>query len=160
MCELAPQSVVLEVTESVLADPAGPAAGSLEVLRQVGARVAIDDFGTGYSSMAYLHQLPVDVLKIDRAFVSAEPQAQRGHAILEAIAGLAHHLELDLVAEGVEGPAQVSRLLALGCPVGQGFLFSPPVSGRALEAFCECPGDLGDDATTGAGRTSVVAPAR
>jgi diguanylate cyclase (GGDEF)-like protein len=125
--------LILEVTESVLTDSGGPASGSLEQLRRAGVRVAVDDFGTGYSSMSYLHQLPVDIIKIDRSFVSPLEDSPRTRAVLEAIVGLGRHLGLSLIAEGIEDTEQLGRLDALGCPLGQGFLFSRPVPAACLE---------------------------
>ena len=136
---LDPGCLVLEVTESVLADPAGGAAGSLETLRQLGVRVALDDFGTGYSSIGYLRQLPVDILKIDRSFVSGEHADRPGDLLLEAIVGLAQRLGLDVVPEGIETPEQLARLRALGCVVGQGFLMSRPVPTAAIDELLAVP---------------------
>jgi EAL domain-containing protein (putative c-di-GMP-specific phosphodiesterase class I) len=130
---LAPTSLVLEVTESGLADPAGGAAGSLETLRQTGVRVALDDFGTGYSSISYLRQLPVDILKVDRSFVSGENANRPGDLLLEAIVGLAQRLGLDVIPEGIESPEQLTRLQTLGCRTGQGFLLSQPVPAATVD---------------------------
>ena len=127
--------LVVEVTESILMRTSGPGHRTLSSLRERGVRVAIDDFGTGFSSMSYLHRLPVDMIKIDRTFVSPELEMARSEAVLEAIVGLAHNLNLDLVAEGIETADQLARLILLGCPVGQGFLFSRPLPPEALEAY-------------------------
>jgi diguanylate cyclase (GGDEF)-like protein len=127
--------LVVEITESVLADPAGGAAVALEALRRNGVRVALDDFGTGYSSLGYLRQLPVDVLKIDRSFVSGPHARGRGEALLEAIVGLGRHLDLDVIPEGIEHPTELRRLQALGCRTGQGFLFSRPVPAGDIDAW-------------------------
>ena len=127
--------LMLEITESVLADPAGGAAVALETLRRNGVRVALDDFGTGYSSIGYLRQLPVDVLKIDRSFVSGPHAHGPGEALLEAIVGLGRHLSLDVIPEGIEHPAELRRLQALGCRTGQGFLFSRPVPASEIDVW-------------------------
>ena len=127
--------LILEITESVLADPAGGAAVALEALRRGGVRVALDDFGTGYSSIGYLRQLPVDVLKIDRSFVSGPHAHGSGEALLEAIVGLGRHLSLDVIPEGIEHPAELRRLQALGCRTGQGFLFSRPVPASDIDVW-------------------------
>lgn len=125
--------LILEVTESVLTDQGG--AVLLETMRNDGIKIAIDDFGVGYSSMSYLHRLPVDILKIDRSFVATDPAAPRRQAVLEAIISLARHLELDVIAEGIEDPQQLARLEKLGCPIGQGYLFSRPIAPLGIENF-------------------------
>jgi EAL domain-containing protein (putative c-di-GMP-specific phosphodiesterase class I) len=134
-----PANLVLEVTESVLADPTGGAGASLETLRQLGMQVALDDFGTGYSSIRYLRQLPVDILKIDRSFVSGEHANRPGDVLLEAIVGLAQRLGLDVIPEGIEEPDQLARLQALGCRTGQGFLLSRPVAAAAIDQLLAHP---------------------
>ncbi|MDP9166277.1 MAG: diguanylate cyclase [Actinomycetota bacterium] len=124
---LQPGSLVLEVTESVLIDDTTAAAATLAELRNFGVRVAIDDFGTGFASIGYLRTLPVDILKIDRTFVSG-PQVQGpGETLLEAVVALGRHLGLEVIPEGIENEADLTRLRALGCDVGQGFLLSRPV---------------------------------
>jgi EAL domain-containing protein (putative c-di-GMP-specific phosphodiesterase class I) len=139
---LDPESLVLEVTESVLADPAGGAAATLETLRGLNVRVALDDFGTGYSSIGYLRQLPVDILKIDRSFVSGEHANRPGDLLLEAIVGLAQRLGLDVIPEGIEAPDQLARLQALGCRIGQGFLLSRPMPPSAIGQLLAAPATL------------------
>lgn len=134
--EIDATTFALEVTESVLADPEGGAAATLASLRTLGVRVALDDFGTGYSSIGYLRQLPVDILKIDRSFVSG-PSAGTGvdDVLLEAIVAMGQTLRLDVIPEGIEDLDQLVRLRAAGCKVGQGFLFSRPVSAQAIEVL-------------------------
>jgi len=139
---LDPDSLVLEVTESVLADPAGGAAAALETLRGLNVRVALDDFGTGYSSIGYLRQLPVDILKIDRSFVSGEHANRPGDLLLEAIVGLAQRLGLDVIPEGIEEPDQLARLQTLGCRIGQGFLLSRPMPAAAISQLLAAPAPL------------------
>jgi diguanylate cyclase (GGDEF)-like protein len=130
-----PHRVILEVTESVLATIHGDELRSLETLRQLGVRVALDDFGVGRSSISNLRQLPVDVVKIDRSFVSGDQADQPGDATLEAIVGLAWRLQLDVIPEGIETPDQLARLQTLGCQLGQGFLMSRPVSPTIIEGY-------------------------
>jgi EAL domain-containing protein (putative c-di-GMP-specific phosphodiesterase class I) len=103
-------------------------------------RVALDDFGTGYSSIGYLRQLPVDILKLDRSFVSG-PMAGTSvdDVLLEAIVAMGHTLRLDVIAEGIEALDQLMRLRAAGCQVGQGFLFSRPVPAEAIEVLLAAP---------------------
>jgi diguanylate cyclase (GGDEF)-like protein len=141
---LDPARLVLEVTESVLADPAGGAAGALETLRQLGVRVALDDFGAGYSSIGYLRQLPVDILKIDRSFVSGEHANRPGDVLLDALVGLADRLGLDVIPEGIEEHDQLIRLQALGCRTGQGFLLSRPMPAAAIDQLLAAPEPLLD----------------
>jgi EAL domain-containing protein (putative c-di-GMP-specific phosphodiesterase class I) len=129
---LAPGNLVIEVTESSMMSDME---GSVEVLRRLsalGVRTAVDDFGTGYSSLAYLHRLPLDILKIDRSFV-ADLSGDRGpHVIIDSILALATALGLDTIAEGVETMEQAQMLKAMGCPRAQGFLWSRPVAAGAL----------------------------
>jgi diguanylate cyclase (GGDEF)-like protein len=137
--EVEPSTVVIEVTESVLADPDGGSAAALQVLRLTGVRVALDDFGTGYSSIGYLRQLPVDFLKIDRSFVAGTGPDSPGNALLEAIVGMGHHLGLEIIPEGIEQPAELAQLKAIGCRLGQGFLMSRPVGAETIDALLAAP---------------------
>ena len=125
---LAPEFLVLEVTESFLLDDEF-AIERLHQLHALGVLIAIDDFGTGYTSINYLQQLPVQILKIDRSFVSGDAldESQR-NAFLHAIIGLAKSLNLRSVAEGVEDVHQLHQLKELGCDAGQGFLWTPAIS--------------------------------
>ncbi|MGC9528682.1 MAG: EAL domain-containing protein [Limnospira sp.] len=127
-------SLVLEITESMLVENVGITCELLEQIRSKGIPISIDDFGTGYSSLSYLHQLPVDALKIDRAFVSPAEPDSRNQTIAESIVVLSNLLELSAIAEGVETVEQLEWLESLGCEAAQGFLFSPPVpADRAIE---------------------------
>ncbi|HEX6367570.1 MAG TPA: EAL domain-containing protein [Longimicrobium sp.] len=125
---LAPGSLKLELTEStVMGDPQAASALLLR-LRALGIQIYLDDFGTGYSSLSHLHQLPLDGLKIDRSFVRGTLDA----AVVQSILTLAHGLGVGVVAEGIEEPGQLAALRAMGCPLGQGFLFSRPVEPAAV----------------------------
>ncbi|MFC3284213.1 putative bifunctional diguanylate cyclase/phosphodiesterase [Litchfieldella rifensis] len=125
----------LELTESVLLDErAGDIYPRLEALRALGHQIAIDDFGTGYSSLSYLKRLPIDKLKLDRAFVRALPEDRADAAIVSAVLAMARGLSLEVIAEGVETPAQRDFLYDNGCPLVQGFLFSRPVPAAEIEA--------------------------
>jgi EAL domain-containing protein (putative c-di-GMP-specific phosphodiesterase class I) len=109
--------------------------GAIAVLRELkalGITIAIDDFGTGYSSLSYLQQFPIDILKIDKAFVDKLGTADSDEALARAILALGDALGLATIAEGVETMRQVEILQALGCPLGQGFLFSRPLTARAF----------------------------
>jgi diguanylate cyclase len=97
--------------------------------------VAVDDFGTGYSSLAYLKRFPIDILKIDRSFVSGAGDTHEDSAILSAIIKLAHSLGMNVVAEGIETKEQLAALRLLGCQRGQGYFFSRPVPGATLETL-------------------------
>jgi diguanylate cyclase (GGDEF)-like protein len=124
---LEPSRLVLEVTESSLVGDFE--AERLQVLRRLGVRLAIDDFGTGYSSLSYLRRFPMDVLKIDRSFTR---DACEDSALLEAIVAMGESLGLVLIPEGIEEPEQADALRALGCRLGQGFLFGRPVPAEEL----------------------------
>ncbi|PYQ23715.1 MAG: GGDEF domain-containing protein [Acidobacteria bacterium] len=121
-----PNRVRLEVTEGVLMEDAEAAGATLGRLRALDLGIGIDDFGTGQSSLSHLHRLPVDTLKIDRSFVG-ELGRRESAEIVRTIVRLGHGLGLTVVAEGVETPAQLRALQAVGCEYGQGYLFSPPV---------------------------------
>ncbi|MGY6518629.1 MAG: putative bifunctional diguanylate cyclase/phosphodiesterase [Lysobacteraceae bacterium] len=131
---VAPEALVLEVTESQLMDDFEGASDVLEALRRVGIRVSIDDFGTGYSSLSYLKMLPVDELKIDGGFVREAERGQRDQALLRAIITMGHSLGLEVVAEGIETREQAEVLKALGCRILQGYLFGRPVPFEVLDA--------------------------
>jgi predicted signal transduction protein with EAL and GGDEF domain len=117
-----------EITESAAMQNSQQQLGSLQALRNLGSRILIDDFGTGYSSLSYLKHLPIDTLKIDRAFVRDMASDANDAAIVRAIVGVAKSLGLMLVAEGIESAEQLDCLRKLGCECGQGFFFSPSVS--------------------------------
>ncbi|HVO45755.1 MAG TPA: bifunctional diguanylate cyclase/phosphodiesterase, partial [Steroidobacteraceae bacterium] len=124
-----------EITESAAMQNSPQHLGSLQALRNLGSRILIDDFGTGYSSLSYLKHLPIDTLKIDRAFVRDMAVDANDAAIVRAIVGVAKSLGLQLVAEGIESAEQLDCLRRLGCECGQGFYFSPPVSAESCRAM-------------------------
>lgn len=130
---LAPAALTLEVTETMLMGDVDAAIGRLEALRQRGYGLSLDDFGTGYSSLSYLKRLPMDELKIDRAFVIDAARGGRDGALASAIIALGRELGLQVVAEGIETVEQSSFLLAHGCNVHQGYLYSKPVPADAFE---------------------------
>lgn len=129
---LPPQRLVFEITESVWMEQATEGLSTLHRLKNLGIRLAIDDFGTGYSSLSYLKRLPVDILKVDRAFVRDIAHSPADRAIVQGIMALAHSLGLEVIAEGVEHEAQRAVLVELGCDHLQGYLFSRPVDGLAF----------------------------
>src|SRR5690606_27359423 len=113
----------------------GAAIEVLNAIRLLGVKVSIDDFGSGYSSLTYLRKLPVDSLKVDRAFISEIPNAAGDMAITAAIVAMAHKLGLKVVAEGVETDEQLAFLQANQCDLIQGFLFSKPLALAPLETW-------------------------
>jgi EAL domain-containing protein (putative c-di-GMP-specific phosphodiesterase class I) len=130
-----PEHVVLEITESAVMADAEAMIARLHELKALGVRLAIDDFGTGYSSMAYLVQFPIDVLKIDRSFVSGVGVDQQKMGIVRTIVELGRILDLQTVAEGIEEIAEVEELRDLECELGQGYWFSRPLSVDAAVAM-------------------------
>ncbi|MGM0552418.1 MAG: sensor domain-containing protein [Pseudomonadota bacterium] len=127
-------SLELEITEGTLMQQSHSAVNTLEQLREIGVRLSIDDFGTGYSSLAYLKHFPIDKLKIDRSFVEDMLSSEDDQEIVTTIITLGHGLRLEVLAEGVEGPAQLEHLALLGCDSYQGYHATPPLS---AEAFAE-----------------------
>lgn len=130
-----PSRLKIEVTESAILDDIDEAAGKLTRLRGQGMRVSLDDFGTGYSSLAYLSRLPLDQLKIDQSFVARLPDSPNDAMVARTIIGMGHGLGFDVIAEGVEAPAQREFLLAHGCNAFQGYLISRPVPLAEFEAL-------------------------
>jgi len=126
-CNLNLQHLILELTESVVMEDYRPVVDQMTLLREHGVHIAMDDFGTGYSSLSYIHQIPIDLLKIDRSFIErvADPEGTR--PIVEAVIAMAKHLGLHVVAEGVETEEQQNILHQAGCQSFQGFLFAHPL---------------------------------
>ena len=127
----------LEITESSFMDDLEAAIAVLAQLKSTGIQLSLDDFGTGYASLSYLYRLPIDTLKIDRSFVSRMGVKGKDSEIVGTIISLAHNLNLDVVAEGVETAEQLAQLQALGCEYGQGYYFSKPVPAEAANALIE-----------------------
>jgi EAL domain-containing protein (putative c-di-GMP-specific phosphodiesterase class I) len=121
---LEPGNLVIELTESTMMFNTDANLERLRQLKALGIQLAIDDFGTGYSSLSYLHRFPIDILKIDRSFVSRLTNTDNGPELARAVITLGETLGLDTVAEGIELEPQVAALLALGCVAGQVFLFA------------------------------------
>ncbi|WP_448613727.1 putative bifunctional diguanylate cyclase/phosphodiesterase [Modestobacter sp. URMC 112] len=132
---LAPERLVLEITETVLMHDRDAAATALWGLKRLGVRIAIDDFGTGYSSLAYLRRFPIDMLKVAREFVDGLGRDANDDVITRAIVDLADTLGLLTVAEGVESTNQQEHVAALGCDLAQGYLFARPVAAEDLHAM-------------------------
>jgi EAL domain-containing protein (putative c-di-GMP-specific phosphodiesterase class I) len=130
---LAGSSLLLEITESMLIDGALDEA-VLHAIRALGVRIAIDDFGTKYSTLSYLSRLPIDALKIDESFVR-DIDNGAGRVVVTAIAALGRALGIEVIAEGVETPAQLETISEIGCSVVQGFYFSEPLGPEASFAL-------------------------
>ena len=132
---LEPSTLEIEITESALMDQTEAGIRTLRQLRDIGVHLVLDDFGTGYSSLSYLKHLPLDTIKIDRSFVAGIGD-DTDRAIIDAVISLAHGLRITTVAEGIETEEQFERLRAMGCDVGQGYLFARPMpaaeAGRLL----------------------------
>jgi predicted signal transduction protein with EAL and GGDEF domain len=135
-----PACIDLEITENIAMADAERSAVVLGELKALGVRLSIDDFGTGYSSLCRLQGFPVDVLKIDRAFVSGMDRDLETHEIVRIIVMLAQNLGLKVVAEGIERPEQMAMLKHMGCELGQGYLFSKPVAAEAIDQLLLSPG--------------------
>ncbi len=130
---LLPQSIKIEITESVAMRHLDRARQFIGRLKALGIGVACDDFGTGFSSLASLRDLPFDTLKIDRSFLLPDAIEGRGGVILDTVVALAHNLDMTVVAEGIESEAQAERVQALGCDLGQGFYFAEPLDAAQVK---------------------------
>jgi len=126
------ERLILEITESVLMSNVVSSVERLRELKTLGVQLAIDDFGTGYCNLSYLQRFPVDMLKIDRSFITNVAHNGGDAALASSILGLATNLRLHTVAEGIERADQRARLVALGCALGQGYLFAEPVSADTI----------------------------
>jgi EAL domain-containing protein (putative c-di-GMP-specific phosphodiesterase class I) len=127
-----PSRLVVEITESAFLHSFDTALAELEALRELGAHIALDDFGTGYSSLSYLRRLPVDILKIDREFVSGMTTEDHVAALAELVVRLGERLGMEIVAEGIETAEEAAGVLAIGCVLGQGFHLGRPASPEAF----------------------------
>ena len=125
------RSLKLEITESVIMENIELVISMLQQLKALGIQSHMDDFGTGYSSLSYLHHLPIDVLKIDRSFVSGTHSGVEKPEVVRTIMTIARDLDIDAIAEGIETAEQLAQLRALGCKYGQGYLFSKPLDSEA-----------------------------
>jgi diguanylate cyclase (GGDEF)-like protein len=132
-CDLDPNHLILELTESVIMEDYASVVSQMNLLRQCGVHIAMDDFGTGYSSLSYIHRIPVDMLKIDRSFVERLTDPDSTRPIVEAVIGLTQRLGLHVVAEGVETQEQRRILQQAGCERFQGYLFARPLPPEEAE---------------------------
>jgi EAL domain-containing protein (putative c-di-GMP-specific phosphodiesterase class I) len=143
-----PASLVLEVTESAMMSDPNAAHHTLSALHEMGIMLSIDDFGTGYSSLAYLKNLPVGELKIDKSFVLHMAENQQDRKIVQSIIDLAHNLEMSVVAEGIENQQTLDMLIGMGCDYGQGFYIGRPMPIGEMPRWMEAgnwrkSGDIG-----------------
>jgi diguanylate cyclase (GGDEF)-like protein/PAS domain S-box-containing protein len=147
---LAPSALTLELTEGSLMQDVEETVRKLRAMKDLGVRLAIDDFGTGSSSLGYLQRFPIDTLKIDKSFVDGiAADDSEDPALVRAIVQMAATLNLDTIAEGIEGSEQLNELLSAGCRSGQGYLFARPLQPDALEAFLDTADEAGSvDART------------
>jgi diguanylate cyclase (GGDEF)-like protein/PAS domain S-box-containing protein len=143
---LRPSDLVLEITESSLMQDSEATIDRLDRLKRLGVRLAVDDFGTGYSSLDYLRRFPVDILKIDRSFVTGVDGSVKESTLCRAIVALGQSLGLQTLAEGIETTGQLGALRTLGCELGQGFLFARPLEADAVTSFA-APAARGASAT-------------
>jgi diguanylate cyclase (GGDEF)-like protein len=141
----------IEITEDALITDFDAARAILVSLKNQGVHIALDDFGTGYSSLRHLRELPFDVLKIDRSFVQSMTDSEEARTLIRTIVALAKNLGLGVTAEGIESEADASTLRALGCELGQGYLFGRPVAGAAITEGLQRETATGADAARAAG---------
>jgi diguanylate cyclase (GGDEF)-like protein/PAS domain S-box-containing protein len=131
--EIEPSALVLEITESTVMREHDMGREILHELKKLGVRLALDDFGTGYSSLSRLSELPFDSLKIPRPFIERITHDDQDFALTQGIVDLGHHLELTIVAEGIETPRQLASVRAIGCELAQGFLFAKPMPAASTD---------------------------
>jgi diguanylate cyclase (GGDEF)-like protein len=127
-----PKHLMLEITESILMADPEPMARDLTALRELGARIAIDDFGTGYSALSYLRQFPIDTVKMDRSFVHDLGRGKADSALIRSVVELGEALDMQIVAEGIEGQDQLDSVSGLRCDIAQGYFFYPPLDAAGM----------------------------
>jgi EAL domain-containing protein (putative c-di-GMP-specific phosphodiesterase class I) len=140
---LDPSKLILEITETLLMHDVELVSDTLRRLKALGVQLAVDDFGTGYSSLQYLRRFPIDILKIAKSFIEGIGRGADDATLARAIIDLGESFQLRVVAEGIEQPEQVRRLLELGCEFGQGFHFSRPMPAEQLGRELVREGALG-----------------
>lgn len=150
--DVAPGSLKLELTESMVMENAELSAQVLQKLRNAGVSILCDDFGTGYSSLSVLQRLPFDTIKLDRSFVMSDPEDDGAAVVLESIILLAHDLRMKIVAEGIETREQLERLREFECDFGQGYFFGEPLSARTVVETLGGKSSLADTSRAAAGR--------
>jgi diguanylate cyclase (GGDEF)-like protein len=132
---LAPNSLLLEITETTVMRDIAAACVDLEQMKQLGVRVAIDDFGTGYASLAQLQRMPADILKVDRSFIAALDDGEQGADLLQAIVGVGRSLSMKVLAEGIETAEQLHAVAAVGCELGQGYHLGRPTPAEVIDGL-------------------------
>src|SRR5205807_8219734 len=132
---LQPQSLVLEIIESVVMDDPEAAIPTFKALRELGVSLAIDDFGTGYSSLSWLKHFPISTLKLDKSFVQGLGVEQADRAIAQSVVTMAECLDVSVTAEGVETAEQAAELVSLGCLSGQGYYYARPQPAEKVAEF-------------------------
>ncbi|MEV0532586.1 EAL domain-containing protein [Kitasatospora sp. NPDC050463] len=137
-----PNGLVLELTESVLMRRDERVHTDMRTLSELGVGIAIDDFGTGYSSLSYLREFPISILKIDKSFIDGLGASQQQYALVEGITRIADTLGVQVIAEGIENTEQRDLLAAMGCPLGQGYLFARPLTPDQAGALVRGESDL------------------
>jgi EAL domain-containing protein (putative c-di-GMP-specific phosphodiesterase class I) len=137
----APEYLMIEVTETGLMHDAAASAGRLSALKALGVGIAIDDFGTGYSSLDHLRQFPVDILKIDRSFITRMLNDAEGEVLIQTLIQLGDALSIETLAKGIESPQQLARLQVQHCKSGQGSLFARPLAANEVECFLDTEDD-------------------
>jgi EAL domain-containing protein (putative c-di-GMP-specific phosphodiesterase class I) len=140
---LDPARLAVEITETVLLGETSAAVETLDQLNALGVRIFLDDFGTGYSSLSYLKRLPLDAVKLDRAFVRGLEESSVDQQIIGAVVQMARALGMTVVAEGVETEGQCRRLRELGCHVLQGYYFARPMPAEDMTATLTAQGKRG-----------------
>jgi EAL domain-containing protein (putative c-di-GMP-specific phosphodiesterase class I) len=141
---LAPSRLVIEITETVVMQRTEMLMPRLTELKALGVHLAIDDFGTGYSSLSYLQHFPIDIIKIDKAFIDGMDRDPTGAALTRTVIGLGGTLGLTTIAEGIESASQRKALTELGCRLGQGYLFARPVVASGVSDLVSSPGPARD----------------
>jgi len=157
--------LVVEITEGVYLDDRDDNVGAkIEQMRSHGLKVALDDFGTGFASLTHLLTVPVDIIKIDRSFVAGLEAGSPSAAIIGGLTSIGHKLNISLLAEGIETESQARELLALGCHFGQGFLYSPAVSGAQmtdlLHLYAQWSGSIRSNGALGLGLSNACSKVR
>ncbi|HVN53893.1 MAG TPA: EAL domain-containing protein [Anaerolineaceae bacterium] len=132
---ISPQSLILEITETVFLDNASLASTVFSRLCRLGVRLQMDDFGTGYSSLGYIHHFPIHTIKIDQSFIRELGGTGKNSELVRAMIAMARDLGMETVAEGIETEAQLEELKQFGCMYGQGYLFSVPLAGKSVETM-------------------------
>jgi EAL domain-containing protein (putative c-di-GMP-specific phosphodiesterase class I) len=141
-----PADVVIEITETSLMEDAATGQETLRQLQALGVKIAIDDFGTGYSALSYLRQFPIDTVKMDRSFVRDLGAGKADSALIRSVVELGEALDMQIVAEGIEGKEQLDSVAGLRCAIGQGYYFSPPLDSEAMRRMLDAQPSPATDA--------------